>query len=339
VNPLAADLDHVLGHTEAVWKRLQGARIFLTGGTGFFGSWLLETFIYANATLRLKARAVVLTRSAEDFGRKAPHLAHATGVDLLQGSITDFHFPDGEFSHVIHAAVDYSEPLRLFQSIVDGTRRTLDFAVHARAQRYLFTSSGAVYGKQPAELSGLPETYGGAPDTMEPASTYGEAKRAAEILCRLFNEFHAIEATVARGFAFVGPYLPLNAGSAIGNFIGDVLAQRPIIVSGDGTPYRSYLYGADLAIWLWTILCSGQPGRAYNVGSDTAIDIRDVAYTVRSVLDVKAEVSIARSATVGRLPERYVPSIQRARTELGLESWIDLPDAIRRTAEWYRAVK
>ena len=75
-NPLAPDLDHVLAHTAGVWDELRGARIFVTGGTGFFGCWLLESLAWAWERLRPgRASLTVLTRSADAFRRKAPHLA------------------------------------------------------------------------------------------------------------------------------------------------------------------------------------------------------------------------------------------------------------------------
>ncbi len=74
-NKLKQDLNLVLEHTQDLWSELKGQRLFITGGTGFFGCWLLETFLWANDKLKLDASLLVLTRHPENFLRKAPHLA------------------------------------------------------------------------------------------------------------------------------------------------------------------------------------------------------------------------------------------------------------------------
>ena len=281
-NPLADDLDHVLAHTSGLWDELRGARVFVTGGTGFFGCWLLESFLWANDHLKLEASVVVLTRDGRAFAKRVSHLASHPAVTLRDGDVRTFELTDDEFSHVIHAATDARaavsprDRLLVFDTIVDGTRRTLEFARRSRARRFLLTSTGAVYGRQPAELTHVSEEYAGGPDPADPAQAGAEAKRLAEMLCAMYADAN-LKPTIARCFAFVGPYLPLDAHFAAGNFIRDGLQGGPIRISGDGTPYRSYLYAADLAIWLWTILLRGQSMRPYNVGSEAAIPI---AFTI-----------------------------------------------------------
>jgi dTDP-glucose 4,6-dehydratase len=337
------DLEHVLSHTRDLWEEVRGQRMFITGGTGFFGVWLLETFLHANDQLGLNAQAVVLSRAPDRFAVKAPHLAEHPALAFHRGDVRDFTFPEGRFSHVIHAATESSTnlnseaPLLMLDAIVLGTRRTLDFAAQCGARKFLFTSSGAVYGRQPPELTHVPEDYLGAPDPTDPRSAYGEGKRMAELLAVLYARQHGFEAKIARGFAFVGPHLPLDVHFAIGNFIRDALRGGPIVVQGDGTPYRSYLYAADLAIWLWTILFRGQSGRPYNVGSDDSRTIADLAVAVGEAWPPAAQVRIGATPVPGTPPSRYVPSVDRARRELGLQPRIGLLDAIRKTASWYSA--
>jgi dTDP-glucose 4,6-dehydratase len=353
-NPLADDLAHVLAHTDAsVWAALRNQNIFVTGGTGFFGRWLLESFAYANATLALNAQLVVLSRNPERFLETAPNLGDDAGIAFVQGDVQDFSArsvrdalgdsaPE-RFGFVIHAATEASaklnaeNPLLMIDTIVQGTRATLEFAVATGARRFLLTSSGAVYGPQPPESTHVPEDYLGAPDQTNVGSAYGEGKRLAELLCVCFAKQHGIEPILARCFAFVGPLLPLDTHFAIGNFIRDALSGGAIRIGGDGTPFRSYLYAADLAIWLWTLLVRGEASRAYNVGSEDGRSIADMAHAVAAEQTGTA-VEIARAADPSRPPQRYVPSTQRAREELKVEEWISLAESIKRTMSYHRAL-
>lgn len=342
LNPLAADLDYVLAHTESVWEELRGNRIFITGGTGFFGCWLLESFAWANDRLNLNASALVLTRSTSAFHQKAPHLANHPSIQFQLGDVRSFTFPEGKFSHVIHAATEVTSslnkehPLLQLDTIVQGTRHTLEFAKVCGAKKFLLTSSGAVYGKQPSDIQVILEDYCGAPDTMQPQSVYGEGKRLAELMCATYSSECGIETKIARCFAFVGPYLPIDEHFAIGNFIQDILKGVPICVNGDGTPYRSYMYAADLCIWLWTILAHGKSCQPYNVGSDTPITIADLAKTITGIVNPELPIKIVCSPAPDQSPERYVPSTQKAVDELNLPSKIDLEESIKLTIAWQK---
>ena len=301
----------------------------------------MESFLWANRKLDLKAQAVVLTRWPAAVKQTLPHLMLDPAISLHEGDVRTFTFPSGQFSHVIHAATDSSaklnseNPLLMLDTIVDGTRRTLEFASHCKAQNFLLTSSGAVYGKQPPEITQIPEEYTGAPDPFDPRSAYGQGKRLAEHLCTLYAS-PALEIKIARGFAFVGPYLPLDIHLAIGNFIRDGLNGGPIIVKGDGTPRRSYLYAADLAIWLWTILLCGESLRPYNVGSDESLSIAEVARQVARCFSPEMKVKIHGKTNPARSVERYVPDTKRAKQELGLTPLVSVDMGILKTIQYQR---
>jgi len=337
-NPLAGDLDHILAHTAELWEELRGKRLFITGGTGFFGKWLLESFAWANGLLDLNASALVLTRNYDVFQKCAPHLAANPAIRFHVGDVRNYTFPEREFSHVIHAATtsavatfNNEDPLVKFDTIAEGTRHTLDFAVRCRAEKFLLTGSGAVYGKQPSDMTHIPEEYCGAPDPADPNSALGEGKRAAEFLCAEYARKYGIEMKIARCFSFVGPYLQMNIHYAIGNFVRDALTGGPINVNGDGAPYRSYLYAADLVIWLMTILFKGAPGCVYNVGSEDGMTIAQVAEAVAESMESPVEVIIGRTAAANNPPCRYVPSTRRARAQLGLSQVVGLREALKKT--------
>ena len=325
----AEDLNHILAHTSGIWEALRGQSIFITGGTGFVGTWLVESFIFANEQLDLNARALLLTRNPDRVRAVNP------AIRVLKGDVRSFTYPEGEFAFVIHAATEQGHAPANFELDIQGTKHVLEFARTHGTRRFLFTSSGAVYGKQPSDLTHVPEDYPGAPSTVDLNSGYGHAKRASEFLCSVCAEQFGFSAILARLFAFAGPYLPLDLNFAIGNFIRDVLTGGPIRIAGDGTPYRSYLYAADLAIWLWTLLIRGESARPYNVGSDQDLTIADLARAVAENTVPETQVEIARQPS-GAPPSRYVPSVDRARDELGLTPLIPLSESIRRMYKWNR---
>lgn len=328
-----ADLDEAIARVAGPLRDLDGAALFVTGGTGFFGRWLAALLIRARERLGLDLSLTVLSRDPAGFAAAYPALAG--GMHLVPGDVRDFAFPPGRFTHLVHAATDTVSPdnavLEQVGTIVDGTRRVLAFAAQAGIGRLLYVSSGAIYGRQPADLPSIPETYRGAGDPLDPRAAYGQAKRLGEQLCAIAQAQGEIDMVVARAFAFVGPGLPRDAHFAIGNFIRDALAGRPIVVAGDGRPLRSYLYAGDLAAWLVALLVRGRAGEAYNVGSDRAIDIAGLARLVGTIIP-SAGIEVRGQVVGDPARQRYVPSIDKARRELGLDAWTPLETAIARTA-------
>jgi UDP-glucuronate decarboxylase len=312
-------------------------KLFLTGGTGFFGKALLRHHL--SSVCPAACEIVVLSRNPQQFLAANSEFSGHTKIRFEKGDIQqrDTLPWDQTFTHVLHAATDSTigpslTPLQHYDQIVEGTRNILDLAVATGARRFLFTSSGAVYGPQPADFASIPEDWLGSLPLADPSAAYGQAKRAAEHLCALFGEQHGLETVVARCFAFVGPDLPVNVHFAIGNFIRDGLTADAINVSGDGTPLRTYLDQSDLAHWLFTMLERGRPGEAYNVGSDEVISIADLAHLVRDVLAPDKPVRIQGQPDISAARNRYVPDIRKVQQQLALSVTVRLEEAIRRAA-------
>jgi dTDP-glucose 4,6-dehydratase len=345
MNALHRDLEEIVERNADDFAELRGMRLFVTGGTGFVGTWLLESFVHANARLALGARAVVLTRDPVASARRSPRFNDEPALTFVRGDVRDFPPVDGSFDAIVHAAtpasskVNDESPLTMIEIIVDGTRRVLELAGRNAGIPLLLTSSGAVYGRQPPEMPLVDESYAGGPDPLDPRNAYHEGKRLSELLCSVANEAATIRAKIARLFAFVGPYLPLDRHFAIGNFVSDALAGRAIEILGDGTPVRTYQYAGDMTSWLWRILIRGAPSRAYNVGSERPISIEQTAAAVAIAAGKPGEYVVRGIPNPGALPARYACSTSRARSELDLADWTPLEEALRRTIAWHRALE
>lgn len=294
-------------------------RIFITGGTGFFGKSMLDYRLRHPEWEWAKAEWVVLSRSPMRFIEANPKLANQAGVSFVVGDIRDFAFPEGHFDAIIHAATSAVTTLsdeEMTSVILDGVHRIVEFAKAAQCKTVLFTSSGAVYGPRTEPAS--------EEDECRPTTAYGRGKLAAE----RFLLASGLDVKIARCFAFVGPYLPRTIHFAIGNFIQDCLEGRDIVIKGDGTPLRSYLYADDLVEWLFAILDRGVSGGLYNVGSGDAVSILEVAKNVCAVLGRGNEIRICEKPTAAA-PSVYVPDVSRASIELGLMQTVPLGKAIR----------
>ena len=297
-------------------------RIFITGGTGFFGKSILD-YRLRHPDFLTGAEITILSRHPDAFVATNPKLAQQSGVRFIAGDVRTFSTTDyADFDTIIHAATAAVTTLtdnEMYSTIVDGMRNVLAFAKACGAKRLLLTSSGAVYGPQTTSVTEDTPTV--------PTTAYGRGKLTAEQLCTASG----IPTLIARCFAFSGPYLNRRIHFAIGNFIQDCLDNKPIVIKGDGTPLRSYLYADDLVEWLFAILDRGEPGRPYNVGSPHGLSIRELAETVRSTLGTANDIQVLDTPT-GTPPSVYVPDTSRTMTELGLKVKVDLAEAIRLSA-------
>ncbi|MCX7123494.1 MAG: GDP-mannose 4,6-dehydratase [Gammaproteobacteria bacterium] len=335
-NVAQSDLDEIASQLKDQASDLKDAQIFITGGTGFFGAWLIQSFLKLNQVYQLNAQLHILSRNPERFLNQYPQLKALPELHWLKGDIQNFTYPATQMTHIIHAAtsVAENEPLSTLDTITLGTRHILDYAKSlALKPKVLFISSGAVYGKQPAAMTHIPETAPTAPDLYGIQSAYGLGKCMAEHLCYQYHRTHGLLIKIARCFAFIGPHLPLDQHFAIGNFLACRLKQEPITVKATSQVFRSYQYTTDLMVWLWTILISGQEATPYNVGSDDGRTLNDFA---KLVAEMEEPILPIHMPQQGADISRYVPSIDFAKKSLGLTNHVSIEEALRRTLAWHR---
>lgn len=343
MSQLGHDLEEILSVSEIDLRSIVNKSVLMTGGTGFVGSWLTESWNHACRRLKGKGRLTILSRNPKAF--EDEHNLDSGQIEFISGDVRSFRVARGtNFDLIVHAAtparatLNSNRPAEMLDIILGGQENLLNQIANGNSPRLVFTSSGAVYGPQPAIVQKISEEQLTGPDVLNPRAAYHEGKRMAEMLLSIAASEGIVKPLIARLFAFHGPYLPLNEHFAIGNFIRDALEGGPIIVNGDGTTVRSYQYPTDMVSWLWAIAERAQMCRAYNVGSDEGMSMREIAQTVASVSAV-ADVDVRGTPDPSRDLDRYVPSINRATTELGLINRVPFIEGLRRTLAWHKEKK
>lgn len=328
------DLRLISKQVDIVKPFYKNKRIFLTGGTGFFGKWILEAFLYLNQHSGLNVSITVLSRNPSVFSDNYEHLYNCKYFDFIKGDIRSFKYPEGTFDLIIHAATDASPKLNkenpelMRSTILDGAKYLCEFSKKSQCKRILYTSSGAAYGPQPMHITALDENFNNNIN-FNKNDAYANAKLESEYF---FKRKLECEIVIARCFSFSGPYLPLNSSYAFGNFIRDVLEGNDISLNGDGTAVRSYLYAADLIIWLMKALAVGKNKSIYNIGSPVEITTLQLAKKICSFNDSSSVNILNLHTDLGNI---YVPCTRKSQTDLGVEVYTSIDDSISKTLDFY----
>lgn len=301
---------------------MSGKSLLVIGGSGFFGKSILDGYARGLLTPWGIDRIIVVARKTAALRQTHPQLLGA-GIRLVDMDIgTATELPPADY--IIHAASStdarrYLEaPLEERANILGAIENFARLVRSGSGGRIVYASSGAVYGQVPQHISHVTEDFepGDVSDMVPYKRDYAEAKRAAEEVLAQLGERSGLNVSVARCFAFVGAFLPRDQHFAIGNFLADGLAGRPIVVKARHPVFRSYMHSDDLVRWLMTIAAASNPAcPIYNVGSDEAVSLAASAELVALKLGTSAEIPALTSDAT----DRYVPSTERARRLLGLD--------------------
>ena len=323
----------------AAFAQLDGSRILITGGSGFVGKWMLQIAKTAQENSAAKIEIVVPTRRLT-----ADHVQTAIAIGCPNVSWVEGDFLNGalDFGHIdmiVHAATPASaqlnaeNPAEMLRINVEAMESVLRYASDNKP--LLFTSSGAVYGTQPQSVSHIAEGNVEPNPPSGQLNAYAQGKQIAERMCREAGSSGQCSPIIARLFAFGGEYLPRDTHFAIGNFIQNALDRQPIAIQGDGRARRSYLYGADMATWLWSALAHDENEEPLHIGSEHSVSILELAQTVATVsgevLSYIPKITVAKAIDPSEPVHQYVPANLRTRQTLQVAEWASLEDIIRRT--------
>jgi nucleoside-diphosphate-sugar epimerase len=320
--------------------KLKDQKILIAGGTGFIGSWIAEFISFLNDNYQFNTSLILLSRNTDLFINEKKHLATRNDIQFITKDIRNINELPNDVTYIIHAATSpdnrshVSNPIETVSTITKGTDNLIDSAFKLPdLKKFLFLSSGQVYGKSISKNELLSESDFGPLDCNKITSIYPEAKRLAEATCCAYTSQYKLPIVIARPFSFIGPYQSLSKPWAINNFINDALNNKTIRIIGNGEPLRSYMYPADLVVWLLKILVDGKRNIAYNLGSPLAISLKDAAEKIVQIAQTNVNIEIKFNNNDS---SHYVPDISLCKNDLGLRINYNIEETIQRSISWFK---
>lgn len=323
-----------------ILDELKNQKVLVAGGTGFIGSWIAEFVAYLNDNHQFNTSLVILARNTDSFKAEKKHLATRSDIQFIAKDVRNINELPQDITSIIHAAASpdnrnhVSNPIETIATITKGTDNLIDSAFKLpNLKKFLYLSSGQVYGKSGSKNGLISESDFGSLDCNKVTAVYPEAKRLAEATCCAYASQYKLPIVIARPFSFIGPYQSLAKPWAINNFINDALNNKTIRIVGNGEPIRSYMYPADLVVWILKILISGKINTAYNVGSPLGISLKDVAEKITNIAQTNVNIDIRYNNIDA---SHYVPDITLCENDLGLKIIYNVEETLRRSISWFK---
>lgn len=346
-NPVIQQDLRLIASSTLDWTLLSGSNILVSGGSGLLGSYLVKSLLAASDLLDLRLHVICVTRSVSSVKKRlADFLTH----QRLTVVIHDISHPlPGNFpaaDSVIHAASQASpkyystDPVGTLLANTAGSIHLLNHSIASKSSRFLFFSSGEVYGIPINPQDSIKEEDYGYLDPIKVRSCYAESKRIGETMCAGWSHQYGLHTSVVRPFHTFGPGMALDDGRVFADFVADVVYGRDIVLKSDGSAKRPFCYIADATLGFLTVLLKGSSGEAYNVANpSTEISMRDLAYTIAALypdrgIGVTIKPSSSSNSYLRSPILQSCPSIAKI-SELGWRPQTGIEEGFRRTIDSY----
>lgn len=313
---------------------LKNSKILVTGGSGFFGSWILKFVLYLNDNFSFNIKLYLLARRITK--NISEIVSQREDIIFLQQDIRNIKEVPLNINYVVHAACSpdnrehISNPVEVMDIISSGGKQLFEHCLNMpNLKRIINLSSGQIYGK--VEKNYISENDIGAIEPNSIKSIYPEAKRFSETLSKAYESLYKLPIVQVRPFSFIGPFMSLEKPWAINNFLHDAIKFKKIKIIGNGKPIRSYMYPTDMVEWLFNILVNAQNGCNYNLGSDEGVSLEELALTIKDKIDSSIEIQILKMNENNNV---FLPNLDFIKKELGVSIKVGFNKAIEETIKW-----
>lgn len=332
------DINSIISDIKNFSRILENKKILIVGGKGFLGTYFLKTLTKLNEYLKHPAKIVVLDNL---ITATAKGEFDDTNIEFIQADISERPKIDGDLDYIIHSASIASPPtyrkfpLKTVDVNYQGTRNLLELAREKKITAMLYLSSSEIYGDP--HIVPTPESYWGYVSSTGPRACYDESKRLAETVSILYFQQFNVPVKIARPFNIYGPYLSLEDGRVIPDFMKNAIQKSQIIIHSDGTPTRSFCYVTDAMRAFFRILLLSPPGSIFNVGNDEEVSVKDVAEKIKKISDKEIAIKLEKSVDpdyTKHNPQRRCPDLTSIK-ESGYKPEIKLEEGLKRLYRWY----
>lgn len=324
------------------WDKLENKTVLISGATGYVSQYLVHALLKRNDLYHAKIKVIALCRSGNKAKERFGEYFGRNDFSLIIQDILDEIKVEQEIHYIIHTASPAGlvnsnrNPVETFKVNVFGADKLLMLAERKNAEFILFSSID-VYGK--VDNGKFVENQLGSLDTTDVRNVYAYSKRSAENLAICYAQ-RGIKIKIVRPSQIMGGGVGLDDGRLHIDFISQMLQKRKIILKGDGTPIRSFIYVTDAIIAILTVITKGENGQAYNICNENA-ETSVLGLAQEMIKCAKEEMKVEFNLTTREqdIEVKHAISIVTASTDkirkLGWQPEVSLEESCRRMMNYY----
>lgn len=307
---LREDLERICSVEYIPWDMFRNKMVLVTGATGLIGYTLVNALVYANRGKKLRLKITALVR--DEKLAKERFVEVRNDVKWLVGSVEDMPPVGGPVDYIIHGASQTASrafvqrPVETIQTALKGAWNLLELAKEKRSSGFAYLSSMEVYGR-PEKGHKVTENEIGGLSPLDVRNSYPISKQQCESLCCAYAAEYGVPAVIVRLTQTFGPGVHYNDGRIFAEFSCCVREKRDIVLKTKGETERSYLYTADAATAILTVLLKGQPGTAYNAANEeTYCSIAEMARRMAAMGGIQVKFDLQDEKKNGYPPPLYM---------------------------------
>tara|TARA_B100001093_G_scaffold103004_1_gene95182 strand:- start:4028 stop:5080 length:1053 start_codon:yes stop_codon:yes gene_type:complete len=343
---LYQDLDNVFNNKIINWKKIHKKKILITGANGFIASYLISFLIFLNIKKKFNIKIFLITRNSKEIKKKFINNKTRNFVKILNINLNENLDISQKVDYIFHLASNSSPknykkfPLNTLEPNVLGTFNLLSYASKIKIKSFIFFSSGEVYGNSKNNILKEEKLFDFNPLTLR--ASYVEGKKIAETICYSFFKQKKIPIKILRIFHTYGPFMNLNDGRVMMDFVKNAVNEKNIVIKSEGNQKRSFCYISDLIQGLFIVLLKGKNGEAYNLANNNEYySIKRLAYVISKLTKHKKIIYKTRPKKDNYLISpfnRVYPSIEKIK-KLGFKPSIGIKEGFKKTIDFYKNLK